>query len=305
MDTRDYEKSKKLLEEKTFFKDIINIETGELSDEYDEDKTVIIEFNNESLENFSKVLQAILEMRGIKDPDEIDRNDHDVKEVIRKRLANKKGDLRGRRAKNIVLTEQEISSIVNGAIRTHKPHFNAALVQVIQYVLLVNNLFYMERDGSIATRFEIQLDDDYWNNINRVIGSSSIIDNVLSQSQGSSIFSPFYNKDNPLEIMIAYSTRFLEEHPNVSDKINDEYLKGVLANITLSSGGSSIRRLDTFQTFSDILDGLLSDEVEQGDDVEQGEQSGTGVGNTSKKIEPEEKPRPRKQGKSDGDTSGE
>lgn len=246
--------NKDIVREKTFFEVPIHIFTGEILEKdselvfrktedgqkefIDDLSYVIARFDDEVNENFKKYFRRITQGRGIKNVDEIDINDHDVAALITKAKAKRNGKV----GKN------EISAIITRVKNLHQPQFMLISFQMMLWAMLYKDMFNI-KGKALDSRFEVEIEPSYWDGAKV---QESALDKLLSNDMQPP--EPFLDKEDPLEIMIAIVTTFINNHKELSDTLQT-YIKKAYVGIGMLNSNQT-QEDNIF--LSEQLDELLS-----------------------------------------------
>lgn len=208
--------NKDIVREKTFFEIPIDINTGEIleirdgqvykgEEVIDDLNYIIARFNEAANDRFRKYFSRVVQSRGIKIVDEIDQNDHDVRNLINRAKQKRKGKI----------SNNEISAIITRVKNLHQPQNMLISFQMILWTMLYDDLFIITNKG-IDTRFSIDVEDSYWEGA-RVKTKTDALDQLLASDLLPP--EPFMDNTDPLEIMLAITTTFVNDHKELSDAL--------------------------------------------------------------------------------------
>ena len=236
-------------EYEVYFSWPVNIDTGEIVTEkegafYDKENVVIdpmrvltLEFNEKVADEIMKRTRTLLITRGIKDPDSIDENDNDVKELVKKY----------RRAFRNV-PQAKISTFIQSVKREHQPHYTLALFQVITWAIMRKSVFTIHKNKAIESKFDVLIPEAYWDGAKV---ERDPLDDLLDEYMPPA---PLIDKNNPFEVMIAVASQIINEYAVIND-VFQEAVKRVYTGISLLNSQEGI---DGLSFLRDRLDELLS-----------------------------------------------
>lgn len=213
-----------------------------------EDEYVCFTINDDVRKFITKYLDKLYGYRGLKNPDDIDENDPEVKDLIeralRKKIAEEK--ISRRRAK---LPRNQIIAIINRVARRYKPQAQLAITQLILLAIIFNDVIRVE-NGNIVIKFDdLEIDEAYWGGAS----SNNALDE-LDKLLGDEDDSIFIDSTNKLEILIAYSVSFYSMYPEVGGFIADKKILERLAeSISIKQDGTSYDDIGFLQNRVDEL----------------------------------------------------
>lgn len=249
---------------------IVKEENGKFStDETDDlgpNDIITIRFNKEVYERIAKYMRTLLTMRGVKDIGSIDARDPDVMDLLRKWKKRT-----GRRA----LKGSEERRLVNQFIETvtsvHRPEYMRAFFQVIIWAIVYDDFFTVS-SGSIEYRIDVEVKEEYWEN-NQT--SQSDLDAMLSDYQAPALV---YDRTNPLEVMLSVVSSLVDEYEEFSEALVPYYQRIAVAMQVMGNA----RRFDDAGFLNERLDELLSDALDETDDVGEQEHATRSSGSDGK-----------------------
>jgi hypothetical protein len=236
-------------EYEVYFNWHINVDTGEVLTEkdgayYDKENVVVdpmrvltLGFNDKTAEEIMKRTRTLLITRGIKDPEAIDENDNDVRDLVKKY----------RRAFRNV-PQSKISTFIQSVKREHTPHYTLALFQVISWAIMRKSVFTIHKNKSIESKFDVVIPESYWDGAKV---ERDPLDELLDEYMPPA---PLIDKNNPFEVMIAVASQIVNEYKPISDVFQDA-VKRVYTGISILN---SQEGLDDISFLRDRLDELLS-----------------------------------------------
>lgn len=253
----------KLIKDKTFFTKFYNYKTGDelitLDGKYfhpdamadsevvpvPDEFVVKVEFNEKVIDRINKYGGKLVSQRGIKDTDDIDEKDNDVKRLIADAVKANKGKQ---------VSKRKVAAIIEQVKRTHKPHFTLAIFQVVLWSMLYDMFKITNR--AIECKIEVEIPEDYWNGPT----ITDPLDQLLDKSQP---LQPDLDKNNALEYMIAVVTQFLADNKELNSKVQ-ELIEPVLKGMRYW-GDRSKYSVDDAGFLNTELDRPLSEELETND----------------------------------------
>ena len=239
----------KIVKEKTNFDVGINVDTGNvvyidgryveegkdnelvtLSEPVDNERILFVKYNEDTDRRIRDFLPRVLNQRGITEPSEIDMSHPQVQSKIR--------ELRKEAGRNKrTVSEYEQNNIVEMVRKAHKPQYMIALMQVILWAMVYEDMFDLSNAGgkgvSLNVKFDFDIKPEYWN-----ISNNKEKDDILYQLTDTwKVDFKEYDKNNPLEMMLAFATGLLEEFPSITENISI-LQSNVITAFTFAGGGA-------------------------------------------------------------------
>lgn len=225
-------------------KEVTKLEDFKFIDEegtiYPYEQVVELKFNRDKIDEIMKRSRLLITKRGIKDVDDINKDDYDVKRLIE--------DYR-RKFKKV--PEGKISAFIQQVKTVHEPHNTLAIFQIIVWSLMRESVISMGKNRVVECRLDIEVPEEYWQGA-KVI-SSDPIDELLD-NQLDNVPQPFIDKNDPLEWMIAITSQIMNKYEDFS-KTLQEYIKKVYVAMSLLN---STEEFDDIGYFRSRLFDLLS-----------------------------------------------
>lgn len=223
----------KIVKDKTYFEAGILVDTGEVvwlngkyvtedkdgniiesSEIFPDDKVLFVNYNENVDKRIREVLPRVLNQRGITNPDDIDLNHTQVQAKLRE---IKKMPGRNRKVSN----EEENNAVVEMVRKAHQPQFMLSLMQVVLWSMLKDDLFKLSKEKAginLNVKFDFEIPEEYWEKDIRAKTEDEELLYALITDAWKVDFKP-YDRTNPLEMMLAYSTVIIDVYPLIADNI--------------------------------------------------------------------------------------
>jgi len=238
--------------------EVIEAEDGSLSTEEEknltEDDVVRIVYNKKVRNRITKYIKQILSMRGVKDAENITANDTEVKELMKGWLKRQ-----GKRHINGKERTRQSNIYIESVARKHRPHYFLAIFQLFSWAILYDDIFSII-SGQIDCRLNVDIPDAYWE---QKLESEEDVDTDLDNLLGDNYSPPElqFDKSNPIEIMLAIITEFLNNHEQFGEELRELFNK-MFTSIAIINGNSEF---DDAGFLNTELDKLLSGDDGEGD----------------------------------------
>lgn len=213
---------------------------------YTRDDVVRIQYNKNTFDRIRKYLDILINSRGIKNVDEIDASDTDVRAYLRKRQAkiNKsQGQVKRK------LNNNDTAAAIEHVKSVHRPFYQTSLFQLIYWGLLYDDLFRVGKN-MVDCRLEVDVPEGYWN-IDERFDMDDNLDRLLS---GHTVAHPVLDETHPLEVMIAITTTLVNNYPKLADRMSEAVR---YATLDLTFRGLGEERFDDASFLRSQLDDAL------------------------------------------------
>lgn len=239
----------KIVKERTYFEVGLDIETGDvvyidgryveenedkelvtLTDPVNDDKILFVKYNEDTDRRIRDFLPRVLNQRGITEPGDIDLSHAQVQAKI-KALRQSAG--RNKRT----VTEEDQLKIVEMVRKAHRPQYMIALMQVILWAMVYDDMFDLASTSgkgvSLNVKFDFEISPEYWK-LNNKVDKDELL---YAATDTWKVEFKEYDKNNILEMMLAFATTLLEEYPNISENIA-ALQNNVVTAFTFAGGGA-------------------------------------------------------------------
>lgn len=186
-----------------------------------------------------KYLDKLYGYRGLKDPDLIDENDPEVKDLleraIKTEIETKK--ITRRRAK---LPKKQINAIINRVAKQYRPQTSFAITQLILLSIIFGDVVRVESNSIVVKFDDLEIDEEYWTGARVSKGEFEDIDALDKMLEDEDVDGVFMDRNNKLEVLIAYATAFYNKYPQVMEFITErKILERIMESININREGTS------------------------------------------------------------------
>jgi hypothetical protein len=196
----------------------------------DPTQILYVRYNEDVDRRIRDFLPRVLNQRGVTEPSDIEVSHPHVQSKIRE---IRKAPGRNRRS----FTEEDNIKVIEMVRKAHRPQYMVALMQVILWAMVYDDLFKLANTGkgvSLDIKFDFEVPEDYWTLQNNNDKDALLLELVTDAWK---VEFKRYDRNNPLEMMLAFATTLLEHFPEIGENIGI-LQSNVVTAFTFASGGA-------------------------------------------------------------------